>query len=67
MTFAGGTVVNHRAELRKAGENYKEVYNKLEAEFLNLQNPVRTATNFGIEIIDPAMTRSLACEWTKDI
>lgn len=60
--------VNHRAELRKAGDKYKEVYNRLEAEYTNLQNPVRTANNFGIEeIIDPAVTRSLVCEWTRDM
>ncbi|KAH0841029.1 hypothetical protein FOPE_06590 [Fonsecaea pedrosoi] len=66
LPLDGGIEVNHRAELRRAGDNYKQVYNRLEAEYLNLMNPVRTANNFGIEeIIDPAMTRSLACEWTK--
>jgi acetyl-CoA carboxylase carboxyltransferase component len=44
------------------------VYNQLEAEYLNLMNPVRTANYFGIEeIIDPADTRAVICEWTKDM
>ncbi|OAP56373.1 propionyl-CoA carboxylase beta chain [Fonsecaea erecta] len=68
LPLDGGIEVNHRAELRRAGDNYKQVYNRLEAEYLNLMNPVRTANYFGIEeIIDPAMTRSLVCEWTKDM
>jgi acetyl-CoA carboxylase carboxyltransferase component len=54
--------------LREAGDRYKEVYNQLEAEYLNLMNPVRTANYFGIEeIIDPADTRAVICEWTKDM
>ncbi|OQV01258.1 Carboxyl transferase domain-containing protein [Cladophialophora immunda] len=68
LPLDGGIEVNHRAELRRAGDNYKQVYSRLEAEYLNLMNPVRTANYFGIEeIIDPAMTRALACEWTKDM
>lgn len=58
--------VNHRADLKKAGDKRDEVYARLEAEYLNLQNPVRTANKFGIEeIIDPADTRSLVCAWVK--
>jgi len=59
-------LVNHRAELKKAGDKRDEVYARLEAEYMNLQNPVRTANKFGIEeIIDPAKTRPLLCRWTK--
>ena len=62
----GGIEVNHRADLKKAGDRRDEVYAQLEAEYMNLQNPVRTANKFGIaEIIDPADTRSLVCVWLK--
>lgn len=58
--------VNHRADLRAAGEKRDELYAQLEAEYTNLQNPIRTAAKFGIpEIIDPADTRALVCEWTS--
>ncbi len=59
-------IVNHRADLKNAGEKRNELYARLEAQYMNLQNPVRTANKFGIEeIIDPADTRSLICAWTK--
>ncbi|KAF1811448.1 propionyl-CoA carboxylase beta chain [Eremomyces bilateralis CBS 781.70] len=62
----GGIEVNHRAELKRAGDKKPEVYAHLEAEYMNLQNPVRTANRFSIEeIIDPADTRSVVCAWTK--
>ena len=58
--------MNHRAELKRAGDKWGEVYARLEAEYMNLQNPVRTANRFGVEeIIDPANTRSLLCRWLK--
>lgn len=59
-------IVNHRADLKRAGGNRNEVYARLEAQYMNLQNPIRTANKFGIEeIIDPANTRSLICAWAK--
>lgn len=58
--------VNHRADLKKAGDKRDEVYAKLEAEYMNLQNPVRTANKFGVEeIIDPADTRTVICAWIR--
>lgn len=60
------SVVNHRADLKAAGEGRDQLYKRLEAQYMNLQNPVRTANKFGVEeIIDPAVTRSLVCAWTK--
>jgi acetyl-CoA carboxylase carboxyltransferase component len=42
------------------------VYQKLEAEYSNLQHPLRVANKFGIEeVIDPAKTRILICDWTQ--
>jgi acetyl-CoA carboxylase carboxyltransferase component len=62
----GGIEVNHVADLKRAGDNWKEVYLKLEAEYLNLQNPIRVANQFGVEdIIDPADTRSLMYVWLR--
>ncbi|ETN39475.1 uncharacterized protein HMPREF1541_05699 [Cyphellophora europaea CBS 101466] len=62
----GGIEVNHVADLRRAGDNFKNVYRQLEAEYINLQNPIRVANKFGVEeIIDPADTRSLMYTWTK--
>jgi hypothetical protein len=58
--------VNHRADLKAAGPKRDELYARLEAEYTNLQNPIRTANKFGIEeIIDPIDTRSVACAWAK--
>ena len=63
---ADQVIVNHRADLKKAGDKREEVYAKLEAEYMNLQNPVRTANKFGVEeIIDPADTRLLICTWAE--
>jgi acetyl-CoA carboxylase carboxyltransferase component len=63
---ANSMIVNHRADLKKAGDKRDELYARLEAEYMNLQNPVRTANKFGVEeIIDPAKTRTLLCRWTK--
>ena len=58
--------VNHVADLKKAGEKRKELYDRLEAQYLNLQNRIRVANKFSVEeIIDPADTRALAALWTK--
>lgn len=57
--------MNHRADLRKAGDKAPELYRQLEAEYTNLQHPLRVSTKFGVEeIIDPAHTRLVVCEWT---
>jgi len=62
----GGIEVNHRADLKRAGEKRQELYDKLEGEYTNLQHPLRVANKFGIEeVIDPADTRALVCEWTR--
>ena len=54
------------ADLKKAGDNWKEVYQRLEAEYMNLQNPIRVANKFSVEeLIDPADTRILMSTWTK--
>ena len=62
----GGIEVNHVADLKQAGDNWKDLYQRLEAEYINLQNPTRVANKFHVEeIIDPADTRILMCAWVK--
>jgi acetyl-CoA carboxylase carboxyltransferase component len=58
--------VNHVADLKRAGDNWKQVYRELEGEYVDLQNPIRVANKFHVEdIIDPADTRKLISTWTK--
>jgi acetyl-CoA carboxylase carboxyltransferase component len=67
LPLDGGIEVGHAAELKalepgKREERYKE----LEEEYTRLMNPVRTANAFGVEeIIDPAVTRQVVCEWIQ--
>lgn len=69
LPLDGGIEVGHAAELKaldpvKRAERYKE----LEEEYTRLMNPVRTANAFGVEeIIDPAVTRPIVCEWIKHV
>ena len=66
LPLDGGIEVNHVADLKRAGDRWKEVYMKLEAEYLNLQNPIRVANKFHVEeLIDPADTRILMYTWAK--
>lgn len=73
LPLAGGIEVGHSAELKRAGleggpEKAKELYDKLEKNYTRLMNPVRTANAFGVEeIIDPAVTRPVVCEWVRHV
>lgn len=72
LPLDGGIEAGHAAELKAAdaeGEGRrKERYRELEEEYLRLMNPVRTANAFGVEeIIDPAVTRRLVCEWLTHV
>lgn len=81
LPLDGGIEVGHSAELKLAfqagareggeeeGKKQKEaLYNELEREYRRLMNPVRTANAFGIEeIIDPANTRPLLCQWVSHV
>ncbi|KAI4710874.1 hypothetical protein J4E89_004464 [Alternaria sp. Ai002NY15] len=70
LPLEGGIDVGHSFELkeieRKEGKEARDRrYTELENEYKRLMNPVRTANAFGIEeIIDPAYTRRVCCEWT---
>jgi acetyl-CoA carboxylase carboxyltransferase component len=73
LPLEGGIEVGHSFELkeieRKEGKTKRdERYSELENEYKRLMNPVRTANHFGIEeIIDPAFTRRVCCEWVSHI
>lgn len=73
LPLAGGIEVGHSYELkeieRKEGtEKRNERYRELDEEYRRLMNPVRTANHFGVEeIIDPAITRPVVCEWVKHV
>ncbi|KAI0803482.1 ClpP/crotonase [Xylaria sp. FL0064] len=73
LPLKGGIEVGHSYELKEAAkkggqEMADELYAKLEAEYNALMNPVRTANAFGVEqIIDPADTRSVVCNWITHV
>lgn len=73
LPLEGGIEVGHSFELkeieRKEGKEARDKrYTELENEYKRLMNPVRTANAFGIEeIIDPAFTRRVCCEWASHI
>jgi acetyl-CoA carboxylase carboxyltransferase component len=73
LPLEGGIEVGHSFELkeieRKEGQAKRdERYTELENEYRTLMNPVRTANKFGIEeIIDPAYTRRVCCEWVAHV
>ncbi|KAK4995218.1 hypothetical protein LTR66_004920 [Elasticomyces elasticus] len=58
-----------KEEAEKAGQDQRrERYRELDTEYRRLMNPVRTANAFGVEeIVDPADTRVIVCEWTKHV
>lgn len=71
LPLEGGIEVGHSFELkeieRKQGKEERDKkYKELEDEYNRLMNPVRTANAFGVEeIIDPAYTRRVCCEWAS--
>ncbi|PSN75250.1 ClpP/crotonase [Corynespora cassiicola Philippines] len=73
LPLEGGIEVGHSFELKEIERNEgKEArdkrYKELDDEYRRLMNPVRTANHFGVEeIIDPAYTRRVCCEWTSHV
>ena len=71
LPLEGGIEVGHAFELkemeRKEGKEARaKRYSELEEEYKRLMNPVRTANHFGVEeIVDPACTRGVCCEWVR--
>lgn len=73
LPLKGGIEVGHARELREAArqggpEAAAKLHRELEAEYEGLMNPVRTANAFGVEeILDPAVTRGVVCEWAEHV
>jgi acetyl-CoA carboxylase carboxyltransferase component len=73
LPLEGGIKVAHRAELTaiakaQGTQAMEEKYQELDQEYRRLMNPVRAANAFGVEqIIDPKDTRSVLCDWVKDM
>lgn len=73
LPLEGGIEVGHSFELKdiekkKGKEAREQRYKELEDEYRRLMNPVRTANHFGVEeIIDPAYTRHICCEWVSHV
>ena len=56
----------HKAEIEAAPDPAAKRA-ELEAFYLNMTSPFRTAEKFGIlDIIDPRETRAILCEWVED-
>jgi len=66
IPIEGGVMAAHKAEIEAADEPAAKRA-ELEAFYLNMTSPMRTAEKFGIlDIIDPRETRSLLCDWVED-
>lgn len=66
IPIEGGVMAAHKAEI-EAAPDPKAKREELEAHYLNLTSPFRTAEKFGIlDIIDPRETRAILCDWVED-
>ena len=66
IPIEGGVMAAHRAEIEAAADPVAK-RGELEAVYLNMTSPFRTAEKFGIlDIIDPRETRALLCDWVED-
>lgn len=66
IPIEGGVMAAHKAEI-EAAPDPAATRAELEAHYLDLTSPFRTAERFGVlEIIDPRETRSVLCDWVED-
>lgn len=66
IPIEGGVMAAHKAEIDAAPDPAAKRA-ELEAFYLNMTSPFRTAEKFGIlDIIDPRETRSILCDWVED-
>ena len=66
IPIEGGVMAAHKSEIESAPDPAAKRA-ELEAYYLNMTSPFRTAEKFGIlDIIDPRETRSTLCDWVKD-
>lgn len=65
LPIAGGLEAAYRREL-EAAEDPAALYAEIEARLRRVVSPFRTAERFSVEeIIDPADTRPLLCDWAQ--
>lgn len=66
IPIEGGVMAAHKADIEAAPDPAAKRA-ELEAFYLDLTSPFRTAEKFGIlDIIDPRETRSVLCDWVED-
>lgn len=66
IPIEGGVMAAHKSEI-EAAEDPAAKRAELEAFYLNMTSPFRTAEKFGIlDIIDPRETRAILCDWVED-
>ena len=66
IPIEGGVMAAHKAEIENAPDPAAKRA-ELEAFYLNMTSPFRTAEKFGImDIIDPRETRAILCDWVED-
>jgi acetyl-CoA carboxylase carboxyltransferase component len=66
IPIEGGVMAAHKAEIEAAADPAARRA-ELEAHYLDLTSPFRTAEKFGVlEIIDPRETRPVLCDWVED-
>lgn len=66
IPIEGGVMAAHKAEIENAPDPATKRA-ELEAFYLNMTSPFRTAEKFGImDIIDPRETRAILCDWVED-
>ncbi|QHE86054.1 acyl-CoA carboxylase subunit beta [Hydrogenophaga sp. BPS33] len=66
IPIEGGVAAAFKREI-EASDDPQKTRDELEASFAPLGSPYRTAERFGVvDIIEPAQTRSLLCDWVGD-
>jgi len=66
IPIEGGVMAAHKSEIESAPDPLAK-RTEIEAHYLNLTSPFRTAEKFGVlDIIDPRETRSILCDWIED-
>jgi acetyl-CoA carboxylase carboxyltransferase component len=66
IPIEGGVMAAHKSEIDAAPDPLAKRA-ELEAFYLNMTSPFRTAEKFGIlDIIDPRETRGILCDWIED-
>lgn len=66
IPIEGGVMAAHKGEITAAADPAAKRA-ELEAHYLNMTSPFRTAEKFGIlDIIDPRETRTVLCDWIDD-